>query len=308
LRFFVRAAIWLLAGVCIAASWGADILAVLATPFGHRLTGSLFSIGVTIVLLTLLYRFFNTAVDRHLHRKDTDGQLVAASARARTLLPMLRNTIFIVFAVVVALVILSELGVNIGPLLAGAGVIGVAIGFGSQTLVKDFLTGLFIVLEGAIAVGDVVKVGANHSGVVEAMSVRTLRLRDSDGAVHILPYSEVSQIVNMTKDFAYALITVGVAYNSDLRHVMEVIKAVGEDLQQDAKLKNSIIDPIEVLGVDSFGDSAIMIQARIRTRSGRQWDVKRALLLHLKERFDVEKIEIPYPTVVQLARNPDDDG
>ncbi|MGE3624095.1 MAG: mechanosensitive ion channel family protein, partial [Bdellovibrionales bacterium] len=171
----------------------------------------------------------------------------------------------------------------------------------SQTLVKDFLTGLFIVIENTIAVGDVVRIG-DHSGVVEAMTVRTLRMRDMDGAVHILPFSEVSQIINMTKDFAYALFNINVAYDTNLRRAMEVIRDLGEELRQDSRFRSSIIDPIEILGVDKFGDSAITIVARIRTRPARQWDVKRAFLLSLKERFDAEKIEIPYPTVTQLYK------
>jgi small conductance mechanosensitive channel len=301
LRFFLRCLIWILTVAGLAAAWGANIPAFLATPIGQRISGSLFSIGVTVVVLALIYGFVSTSIERHLSRKDKDGRPIQASARVRTLLPMVRNAIFIIFAVVAGIVILSEAGVNIGPLLAGAGVIGVAVGFGSQTLVKDFLTGLFIVIENAIAIGDVVKIGS-HSGTVESMTIRTIRLRDADGAVHVVPFSEANQIVNMTKDFAYALITVGVAYNSDLRKVMDVIKAVGEEIRQDPKFRVSILDPIEVLGIDSFAASAIMLQARIRTRPGRQWDVKRALLLRLKERFDQEKIEIPFPTVTQIQK------
>jgi small conductance mechanosensitive channel len=301
LRFFLRISIWIAAVTGIAAAWGASIPAFLATPFGQRVSGSLFSIGATVVVLALVYGYVSSAVEEHLNRQDGDGRPVQASARMRTLLPMLRNAVFIVFSVIATLVILSEAGLNIGPLLAGAGVIGVAVGFGSQTLVKDFLTGLFIVIENTIAIGDVVKVG-DHSGVVEAMSVRTLRIRDSDGAVHILPFSEVGQIVNMSKDFAYALVNIGVSYDTDLRHAMEVLKAVGEELQKDTKYRASIIDPIEVFGVDKLADSAVILQARIRTRPGRQWDVKRALLLRIKERFDQEKIEIPYPTVLQLQK------
>jgi len=303
LRLFLRIAVWILAVAGVAASWGVSIPAFLATPFGQRVSGSLFSIGVTVVVLALIYGYVSSSIERHLNRQDGDGKPVQTSARMRTLLPMLRNAAFIVFSIIAGLVVLSETGFNIGPLLAGAGVIGVAVGFGSQTLVKDFLTGLFIVIENTIAIGDVVKVG-DHSGVVEAMSVRTLRIRDADGAVHILPFSEVGQIVNMTKDFAYALINVGVSYDTNLRHAMDVIKAVGEELRQDTKFRASIIDPIEILGVDKFADSAIILQARIRTRPGRQWDVKRALLLRLKERFDLEKIQIPYPTVMQLM-NPE---
>ncbi len=302
LRFSLRFLVWLVMVVGIAAAWGANIPAFLSTPVGQRISGSLFSIGVTIVLLALIYGSVSTSIERHLNRKDKDGRLIQTSARVRTLLPMLRNAAFIIFTIIAALVILSEGGINIGPLLAGAGVIGVAVGFGSQTLVKDFLTGLFIVIENAIAIGDVVKIG-DHSGVVEAMTIRTIRLRDADGAIHILPYSEATKIINMTKDFAYALVNIGVAYNTDLRHAMEVIKSVGEEMRQDAKFKASIIDPIEIMGVDALADSAVILQARIRTRPGRQWDVKRNLLLRLKEGFDKEKIEIPYPTVAQIQKD-----
>ena len=302
LKFFLRIAVWVFAIAGAAAAWGFNIPAFLSTPIGQRVSGSFFSIGVTVILLALIYGYVSTAIERHLHRQDKDGHTVQASPRMRTLLPMIRNATFIIFTVIVVLVVMDEAGINIGPLLAGAGVIGVAVGFGSQTLVKDFLTGLFIVIENTIAIGDVVKVG-DHSGVVEAMNVRTMRIRDSDGAVHILPFSEVGQIVNMTRDFAYAFVNIGVSYDSDLRHVMEVMKSVGDELKQDSKLRASIIDPIEVFGIDKFADSAIMIQARIRTRPGRQWDVKRALLLRIKERFDAEKIEIPYPTVMHLQKN-----
>jgi len=190
LRFFLRLVIWILAAASIAASWGANIPVLLATPFGQRVTGSLFSIGVTTVVLTLIYEFASSAIERHLNRQDSEGHPLPPSARMRTLLPMMRNAAFILFSAIVGLVVLSEAGVNIAPLLAGAGVIGVAVGFGSQTLVKDFLTGLFIVAENVVAIGDVVKIG-DHSGVVEAMSMRTIRLRDAEGAVHFLPFSEV---------------------------------------------------------------------------------------------------------------------
>ncbi len=296
LRFFLRFLIWVLAFLGIAAAWGANIPAFLGTTIGQRLAGGVFSIGLTVIVLTLIYEAGCSRIERHLNRQDSEGRPIPTSARVRTLLPMMRNSAFVLFSGIAGLVTLSELGVNIGPLLAGAGVIGVAIGFGSQTLVKDFLTGLFIVLENTIAIGDVVKIG-DHSGVVEAISIRTLRLRDADGAVHIMPFSEVSKIINMTKEFAYVQISVGVAYNTNLRRAMEVISSVGEELRADPKLRASIIDPVEIQGVDNLGDSSITLLARMRTRPGRQWDVKRAFLLRLKERFDEEKIEIPYPTV-----------
>jgi small conductance mechanosensitive channel len=163
------------------------------------------------------------------------------------------------------------------------------------------LTGLFIVLENTIAIGDVVQVGT-HAGVVEAMSIRTLRLRDQDGALHILPYSEVTQIINMTKDFAYAVIDMSVAYASDLEHVMNVIRSVGEEMQKDPIFKRVILEPIEILGVEKLGDSAITIRSRIKTRAGKHWDIKRMMLLRLKNRFDSENIEIPFPTVMHLQK------
>ena len=174
LRLLTRGVNLILAALAFAAAWGADLGEMFATPFGHRMLDAMFSIGATVIILAMIYEAFSGMIERHLSRRDEDGT-AQISPRMRTLLPMIRNTVFIVAAVVVALVALSEVGVNIGPLLAGAGVLGVAVGFGSQTLVKDFLTGLFIVVENTIAIGDVVQIGT-HSGVVDAMSVRTLRL------------------------------------------------------------------------------------------------------------------------------------
>lgn len=302
LRTLLRFVIWIFAFIAAAASWGANIPAFFDTPLGQRLLGSAFSIGITVIIVALIYEGCNSAIERRLNRRDADGKVMQASARVRTLLPMIRNTVFIGFSVIVGLVVMSEVGFNIGPLLAGAGIFGVALGFGSQTLVKDFLTGLFIVVENTIAIGDVVKIG-DHSGSVEAMSMRTLRLRDADGALHILPFSEVTKFVNMTKDFAFAVINVGVAYHSDLEQVMNVMRSVGEQLQNDPVFKRVILEPIEILGVDSLGDSSITLSARIRTRPGKQWDVRRQYLLRLKQRFDKEGIDIPFPTVMNIQKS-----
>jgi moderate conductance mechanosensitive channel len=301
LRFLMRAVIWVLTALGIAAGWGADITALFATPLGQRVLGSVFSISVTIIIVACAYEVLSSGIERHLSRRDEESKTLKASARALTLLPMIRNAVFISFAVIVGLVMMSEAGFNIGPLLAGAGVVGVAVGFGSQTLVKDFLTGLFIVVENTIAIGDVVTVGT-HSGVVEAMSVRTLRLRDMDGALHILPFSEVTQIINMTRGFAYAQIAVGVAYDTDLERAMSVIRSLGEEMQKDPIYKRVILEPIEVLGVDKLGDSSITLLARLRTRPGKQWDVKRMFMLKLVQRFAKEGIDIPFPIVTNVMR------
>ncbi len=300
LAFFLRPFIWVSAAVAIAAVWGFPLARLMATPLGQRATGAVSSFGITLVVLTLLYEMLNASIDRHLSRRDANKQPVA-TARARTLLPMVRNSAFILFSGIAVLVGLSVIGINIGPLLAGAGVLGVAVGFGSQTLVKDFLTGLFIVVENTIAVGDIVKI-ENFHGMVEALSIRTIRLRDADGSLHILPFSEVSKITNMSKGFAYALVDVGVSYESDLEKVMNVLREVGAQIQEDPVFKRVIIEPIEVLGVENLGDSSVTIRARLRTRPGKQFDVKRLLLLRIKQRFDKEGIEIPYPTVTHVVK------
>jgi small conductance mechanosensitive channel len=301
MAFLIRPLIWVVAAFTIAASWGFHINVLIANPMGQRVTNAVISIALTLFILTIIYETLNSAIERHLSRKDPEGKTPVASARARTLLPMVRNTVFMLFSGIAMLTFLSAIGINIGPLLAGAGVVGVAIGFGSQSLVKDFLTGLFIVMENTVAVGDIVKIG-EFSGSVEAMSVRTIRLRDLDGSLHILPFSEVSKITNMTKGFSYALFTVGVSYGTDINRVMAILREIGADLQEDPIFKRVILEPIEVLGVDSLGDSAILIQSRMRTRPGKQWDIKRQLLLRIVQRFDKEGIDIPFPTVTHLTK------
>ncbi len=301
LSFLLRLLIWIFLITSVAAIWGFSFGGLVSSPTGQRVTNAFVSIALTLFVLTAIYEALHASIERYLNKKDTDGKHPVASARARTLLPMVRNTVFILFSCIAILTCMSAIGINIQPLLAGAGVLGVAIGFGSQTLVKDFLTGLFIVVENTIAVGDVVKIG-DFSGSVEAMSIRTIRLRDAEGTLHILPFSEVSKISNMSKGFAFALVDIGVAYDSDLEHVMNVLREIGADIQEDAVFKRVILEPIEVFGVEKLGDTSVTIRARMRTRPGKQWDVRRLLLLRIKQRFEVEKIEIPYPTSVYISK------
>jgi small conductance mechanosensitive channel len=220
---------------------------------------------------------------------------MARSGRTRTLLPLLRTTVLVVLMVMVTLIVLSELGVNIAPLLAGAGVVGLAIGFGSQALVKDVITGLFILIEDTLGVGDVVDVGKGHTGVVEALSIRTIRLRDVAGVVHTVPFSEVTTVRNLTKDFAYYVLDVGVSYREDTDEVVAVLKDVADDLQQDPKFGPLMLEPIEVIGVDRFADSAVMIKARLKTLAMKQWAVGREFNRRMKKAFDQHGIEMPFP-------------
>lgn len=270
-------------------AWGIDSSAWLATPLGQRIASSAVTIAFMLVVTIVVLEVSSALIERYLSR---DG--AAVSSRARTLLPLLRTTLLVVLVTLFLLVTLSELGLNIAPLLAGAGVIGLAIGFGAQTLMKDIITGMFILVEDQLAVGDVVKVGS-HAGVVETMTLRTIRLRDLAGTVHVVPFSEVTTLENMTKDFSRYVFEVGVAYREDTDTVVEALKQVGDDLLQDEAFKDLIVAPLEVLGVDSFGDNAVIIKARITTKPIKQWQVGREFNRRMKKHFDALGIEIPFP-------------
>jgi small conductance mechanosensitive channel len=241
-----------------------------------------------------VWELVSGGIERYLAATGADGQTVERSARARTLLPLARNVLFIVLVVMVGLIVLAELGVNIAPLLAGAGVVGIAIGFGAQSLVKDVITGAFILFEDTIAVGDLVRLDA-HAGTVEALSIRAIRLRDGTGALHTVPFSAVGTVVNMSRDFAYAVFEIGVSYDSDTDHVVAVMQDVGDDLAADAEYGSDMIEPLEVWGIERFEASAVVIKARCKTRPMKQWRISREYNRRLKKRFETEGIEIPLP-------------
>ncbi|HNQ92222.1 MAG TPA: mechanosensitive ion channel family protein [Alphaproteobacteria bacterium] len=214
--------------------------------------------------------------------------------RVKTLLPIVKNVVLGVFAVLFGLVLLSEVGVNVTPLLAGAGVIGVAIGFGAQSMVKDFLTGFTIILEDIVRVGDVVNLGG-HAGLVEKITLRKVQLRDVAGIVYTIPFSEITTIQNLTKDYSFYVFDIGVTYNVDTDRVIEVLRGVDEELRGDGEYGPLILEPLEVMGVDQFADSAVIIKARIKTMPIQQWKVGREFNRRMKHAFDVNGIEIPFP-------------
>lgn len=214
--------------------------------------------------------------------------------RIQTLLPLVRKIVMSVFALLFGLILLSELGINVGPLLAGAGVLGVAIGFGAQSMVKDFLTGFVIVLEDILRVGDVATLGG-CTGVVEKITLRKVQLRDIAGIVYSIPFSEISTIQNMTKDFSFHVMDIGVAYSSDTDKVTRVMRKVDDAMRCDAEFGPLILAPIEIFGLDKFADSAVIIKARIKTIPAKQWDVGREYNRRLKLAFEKEGIEIPFP-------------
>ncbi|MCS6892065.1 MAG: mechanosensitive ion channel [Rhodovarius sp.] len=251
---------------------------------GARLLASLVHIGVTLAIALLVWEAANSAIQRHLARLAEDAA-TARSARVRTLLPLLRTAIAVTVMVVAGLNVLTQLGVNVAPLLAGAGVVGLAIGFGSQTLVRDVITGIFLLFEDAIAVGDVVTVGG-LTGTVEDLSIRSIRLRAVDGSVHIVPFSAVTTVTNMTRDYAYALLDLSLPHEADTDRVAQLLKEVGDELRLDETFGEQVLAPIEVMGVERLTDLGIVMRARIKTVPARRWAVARELNRRVKLRCD----------------------
>ncbi len=294
LRLLLQALVAIIAGLAFLQAWSIDAFSWLETPIGQRLAWSAFSIAVVVAMALAIWEATNSAIEYYLSRTDEHGNMIKRGARARTLLPLLRNLIFVVLAVMVTMIVLSELGVNIAPLLAGAGVVGLAVGFGAQKLVQDVITGAFILFEDSVSVGDVVKVAGN-AGFVEALSIRSIRLRDFSGNVHTIPFSTVETVTNMTKEFSYRVFEVGVAYREDTDEVMEVLKEIGAEMQADPEYGPCILEPLDVVGVERFDDSAVIIKARFKTAPIKQWFVGREFNRRMKRRFDELGIEIPFP-------------
>ncbi len=217
-----------------------------------------------------------------------------AAQRVETVSGILDNLISISIGVLAVTLVLGELGVNLGPLIAAAGIAGVAIGFGAQSVVKDALTGFFFLLEGQVRVGDVVE-AAGKVGLVESITMRVLVLRDFAGIVHVIPHGEVSTISNMSKNFSMAVIEVGVAYREDTEEVMRLLREEADALCEDPEWGPKVQAEPEVFGIDEFGDSALLFKVRFKVEASSQWNVARAYRRRVKSRFDKENIEIPFP-------------
>lgn len=243
-----------------------------------------------MVLLALVKR----AVDRFRGLYVGTLQSPAQVKRADTLTHVIRDVARAVVLAVGGMMILSEVGVDLKPLLAAAGLGGLAIGFGGQSLVKDVISGFFILLEDSIRVGDVVEI-AGVGGVVEEVKLRTITLRDLAGNVHVVPNGVIDKVKNMTKVYSFSLMEIGVAYREDMDEVMAVLKDIADELQADPVFGVDILAPLEMLGVDQFADSAVIIKCRIKTKPCQQWRISREMNRRIKKTFDAKGIEIPFP-------------
>jgi small conductance mechanosensitive channel len=274
-------------------------LAALAVSTGTSVAQS----GVRILLVLLIgyvsVRFLGAALGRleeMLIRAGERTELVAGAARKRvTTLTGLLSTLAIVGVwAIVAVICLDQIGLDVTPILAGAGIIGLAVGFGAQNLVRDVISGFFLVLENHVRVGDVAVVNGT-GGLVEAITFRTIVLRDLAGVVHVVPNGAITTLANMTKGWSGYVIDVGVAYKEDTDRVVDVMTVVAEDLRKDARFGPMILEPIEVFGVDDFKESEVTIKARLKTAPIQQWAVGREYRRRLKKAFDARGIEIPFP-------------
>ncbi len=248
-------------------------------------------VGATMVLLLVITK----QVLKRL-RNLYEGTLPSPAQRRRadTLTHVLRDVARVFIVAVGTMMVLSEIGIDLKPLLAAAGLGGLAIGFGAQSLVKDVISGFFILLEDSIAVGDVAEI-AGVSGVVEEVKLRTITLRDVSGSVHVAPNGIVDRVKNMTKGYSYYVFDIGVAYQEDVDRVMAVLVEIAKELRADPSYAADILEPLEMLGVDRFDESAVIIRCRLKTQPSQQWRVGREMNRRIKKTFDANGIEIPFP-------------
>jgi len=254
---------------------------------------------IAAAVLNRMIRIFRTRIAQRFEDREQ-------IKRAETLGRVFRYIVSVVLSLIAGVLILSELGVSIAPILGAAGVVGLAIGFGAQSLVKDYFTGFFILLENQLTTGDVVEI-AGKGGLVEDVTLRYVRLRDYSGNVHYVPNNLITTVTNMSRGFAQAVVDVGIAYREDTDQAFDVMRTVGREMRSDAVFGPKILDDLEIAGVDQWADSAVILRCRFKVAPLEQWGVRREFLRRLKKAFDTLGIEIPFPHVTVYAGG-DKDG
>ncbi|HEX6308169.1 MAG TPA: mechanosensitive ion channel family protein [Longimicrobiales bacterium] len=254
-------------------------------------------IAIVVVVGILTYRIVKILIRRLLQREiEEEDPLVRRlrEQRSQTIASLLASVALVTISVVVILTILNILLDDIGPILASFGILGLAFSFGAQSLVKDVISGTFMLIEGQFAIGDVVRIG-DTAGAVERITLRTTVLRDLHGNVHIIPNGEITRVTNMTKAWSRAVLNIGVAYKEDVDRVIEVLRDIGTGFHGDPEWSALLLEEPVVLGIDDFADSAVVIRMMAKTLPLKQWEVARELRRRIKRRFDREGIEIPFP-------------
>ncbi|MCE8028650.1 mechanosensitive ion channel [Halomonas daqingensis] len=273
---------------------------------GVRIGQALLALGFTVLLAWLAWIFADTAIQRALMSSARSRGRRVNQARAQTITPMIRNVMFATIVIIAAIVGLANLGVNVTPLLAGAGVIGLAVGFGAQTLVQDLITGIFIIIEDSLAVDDFVQING-HMGTVEGLTLRTVRLRDLDGILHIITFSAIQSIHNMSRHFGIALMRIRIPHTMKIDDAITLMQETAQELRQDPMMRHHIWSPLEMQGVDRFDEGAAVLRMRFRTAPVMQWDVARAFNLLLKQRMEAQGIDLGLPRLsVSMEGQPGD--
>ncbi|WP_152987306.1 mechanosensitive ion channel family protein [Pseudomonas sp. TTU2014-080ASC] len=277
--------------------WGMSLLSY-AEGEGSAISIKVVSFATTLIFAWLAWILADTAIQHVLGL----GAKNRTSTRALTMLPLIRNVIFVTIAIIALIVALANMGMNVTPLLAGAGVIGLAIGFGAQSLVADLITGLFIIIEDSLSIDDYVDVGG-HLGTVEALTIRTVRLRDLDGVVHTVPFSEIKTIKNYSRQFGYAMFRWPVPATMPINDALALVREVAGELRNDRVVSRNIWSPLEMQGVESFDNGQAILRFRFKTAPIKQWEVQRAFNLLLRQKLDARGLELAMPRLnVQLTR------
>lgn len=300
----IRVIVYLLSVLGLLQLYGLNtFLWLLESNLGQRILSAIATLLITIVVAFSVWEAANGGIQGHLSRLERDAQ-TSKSARLRTLLPLLRMTLLIAILIVSGLMILSEIGINIAPLLAGAGIVGVAIGFGSQKLVQDLITGIFLLLENAMQVGDWVTV-SGLSGNVEALSVRTIRLRAGDGSVHIIPFSSVTSVTNVNRGLGNASVNVCVAYDEDTDRVSNEIKQILADMRSDPNFSAKMLSDFQLWGVDKVDGAATTIAGQVVCTDSGRWAVQREFNRRMKRQFQELGIRMFNPVQTISIKAPD---
>jgi len=267
--------------------WGVSLFEfAVRNSIGRAISDSLSRIGLIFLVTWLVWVVLDTAIQEALKPSVNKRSARQPSTRVKTILPLLRNAMKIILVVICAITTMANLGINVAPLLAGAGVVGLAIGFGSQQLVQDVITGLFIIIEDTLSIGDWVVLDSGHAGTVEGLTIRTLRLRDGKGFVHSVPFGQIKAVTNQSRQFAYAFFSVQFTYDTDVDKAIELIREAGDSIREDAFLKYNLQGPLDVFGVDKMDLNGVVLTAQFRTVSGGQYAVSRAFNQRLKKLVD----------------------
>jgi small conductance mechanosensitive channel len=304
LIFTVSALVYAAVIILLLQTWGIDALGWLERQYIRDVAGTLISIVIVVAIAIAIWEVVSAAVERALGGGDAARQ-AHVNARLRTLLPLIRSTVLIAIVTIAGFIVLSQIGVNIAPLLAGAGIVGIAVGFGSQQLVHDIINGLFILIENTVTVGDWVDVGGGHAGSVEQISIRSMRLRDGSGAVHTVPYSSVAAVTNTNRGIGNATFAINVAFGEDTDRVSRILTEIAAAMRKEPAFKTQMRSEFQLWGVDKVDAATVTVSGQIVCTDGGRWPVQREFNRRLMLRFQQDGVAFALPTQSIIVRRPD---